>query len=372
VLDGFAGRVIINPTEETLAAYERLRERYRARVEERRSEAHLQADTPTGRTSSCAPTLSSNRELEQLGSSGSEGIGLFRTEMLLLASGRPLDEEEQLQVYSEGRPSRPLPHPTTFRLVDLGGDKMLPMAHREHNPFLGWRGVRILLDRDEILRPQLRAIMRVAVEGPVRLLIPMVSSLDEVYRVRDIWRSVAQELRDEGVDHQDDVPIGIMVEVPVVALAPDRYAAEVDFMSIGTNDLTQFLLAVDRGNDMVAGRYRELHPVVLRLIRDVVLAGRRRNIPVSLCGEMAGNPRIAPLLVGLGLCELSASPTFLPDIKLAIRSTSLADAEALAAQALEQPDAQSVQTLTAQWMREHIPELAPYFDGNPDFTPSSA
>jgi phosphoenolpyruvate-protein phosphotransferase (PTS system enzyme I) len=365
IVDGFSGRVVVNPTEETLRYFEDRRDRYRARVEQMRGERLLPAETRCGVHITVRGNIELDEELPLLAENGSEGIGLFRTEMLLLARGKPLDEEEQFEVFSKVVRAAS-PHPTVFRLLDLGGDKMLPMAHREHNPFLGWRGVRVLLDKPEILRPQMRAIARVAVQGPVRMLIPMVSSLEEVHRIKDLFRLAVASLKEDGVEHREDVPLGIMVEVPSVALAAEHYASEVDFMSIGSNDLTQFVLAVDRGNDLVFGRYREVHPVVLRLIRDTVVAGAKRNIPVSLCGEMAGNPRVAPLLIGLGLRELSASPTFLPDLKVAIRSTTLADARQLARQALAQVDAQSVQTLTTQWMSEHVPELAMYFDQEDD------
>lgn len=363
ILDGFAGRAIINPSTDTLQTYRERREHFKQRVAARRKERHLPAETIDGIRVTLRSNVEIESELDSLEAAGSEGIGLFRTEMLLLATGRPLEEEEQLAVYRRVVHAA-TPHSTTFRLLDLGGDKMLPMAHREHNPFLGWRGVRILLDRPEILVPQMRAIMRVAAEGPVRVLVPMISSLDEVRRIKTIWEDVARALRAEGVPHRADIPIGIMVEVPSVALAADHYAAEVDFLSLGSNDLTQFVLAVDRGNDLVSNQYRELHPVMLRMFRDTVRAGARANIPVSLCGEMAGNPQIAPLLIGLGLRELSASPTFLPDIKLAIRSTTLQEAEALARRALQQPDPQSVATLTRLWMREHLPDLAHYLDDN--------
>lgn len=360
VVDGFSGRVVVNPTAETLQYFRDRRERHERRIERMRSDRLLPAETRCGVPITLRANIELAEELPLLRQNGAEGIGLFRTEMLLLEHGRPLDEEEQFEAYSKVVRAA-APHPTTLRLLDLGGDKMLPLSHREHNPSLGWRGVRILLDKPEIIRPQLRAIARVALEGPVRMLIPMVSSLEEVHRIKDLFREAVAGLQREGLRHEPAVPLGVMVEVPAVALAAERFAAEVDFLSIGSNDLTQFLLAVDRGNDLVSARYGELHPMVLHLIRETVRAAARRNIPVNLCGEMAASPRAAPILIGLGLRELSASPTFLPDLKVAIRATALADAEALAAQALEQPDAQSVRTLTTYWMSEHLPELAAFF-----------
>lgn len=371
VLDGFQGRVVVRPRPETAEAYRSRGERYQADRAERLSVIPLPAQTVDGTRIALRANVEIQEELSQLADYGAEGIGLFRTEMLLLGRGRPLDEDEQLAVYREVLAAT-RPHPATIRLVDLGGDKFLPLAHREANPFLGWRGIRILLDRPEILRPQLRAILQAATEGPVRILVPMVSSLDEVHRVRQHLREVVAELAAEGRPHVAEVPLGVMVEVPAVALAAEHYAAEVDFFSIGTNDLTQFTLAVDRGNDLVLDRFRELHPVVLRLIQMTTQAAARFGIPVSLCGEMAGNPRAAPLLVGLGLRELSASPSALVDVKRALRAVSLEEAEAVAQRALAQRDAQSVQTLVNEWLRARVPELAPYYDHDPTVRGSGA
>lgn len=364
IVDGFSGRVTVNPTAETLAAYRDRAARYRAGLEARQELAPLPAETRDGHRITLRANVELEEELPLLAKYGAEGIGLFRTEMLLLAKGSPLSEDEQLAAYRATLRAA-APHPTTFRLIDLGGDKLLPMAHREHNPFLGWRGIRILLDKPDLLKTQLRALLRAAAApgaGRTRLLLPMVSSLDEVRRFRGYLDAVRDDLDAEGVAYEGRVEVGIMVEVPAVALLIDRFAPEVDFFSIGSNDLTQFTLAVDRGNDLVADRYRDLHPAVLALIKGIAEAGARHGLPVSLCGEMASNPRAAPLLVGLGLTELSASPAFLLDVKRAIRSCSKQKMEALATEALAQPDAQSVLTLMNAWLREHTPDLAAYFN----------
>lgn len=364
ILDGFSGRVTVNPTAETLGAYRARAARYHAGLEARQELAPLPAETRDGHRITLRANVELEEELPLLTKYGAEGIGLFRTEMLLLAKGSPLGEAEQLAVYRNTLRAA-APHPTTFRLIDLGGDKFLPMAHREHNPFLGWRGIRILLDKTDILKTQLRALLRAAADSggsPTRILLPMVSSLDEVRRFREVLDAVCEDLSAEGLGFERKVGIGIMVEVPAVALLIDRFAPEVDFLSIGSNDLTQFVLAVDRGNDLVAERYRDLHPAVLALIKAIAEGGARHGLPVSLCGEMASNPRAAPLLVGLGLTELSASPAFLLDVKRAIRSCSKEKMEGLAAEALAQPDAQSVLTIMNAWLREHTPDLAAYFD----------
>ncbi len=363
VLDGFSGRVVLHPTDATLAAYRERQARYERGLDARQELVPLPAETQDGHRIALRANVELEQEFPLLAKYGAEGIGLFRTEMLLLARGHPIGEEEQTAVYREAVRAAS-PHPTTFRLLDLGGDKLLPMAHREHNPFLGWRGIRILLDKPDLLRPQLRAILRAAADGPARILVPMVSTVGEVRRVRDHVAEAVASLQADGLAHEADVQIGIMVEVPSVVLLLERFAPEVDFLSIGSNDLTQFTLAVDRGNDLIADRYDELHPAVLRLIAQTAEVGERHGLSVSLCGEMASNPRAAPLLVGLGLTELSASPAFLLDVKRAVRSCSKRKMTALAEQALEQPDAQSVVTLMNTWLREHVPELAVFFDGS--------
>ncbi len=362
ILDGFSGRVTINPTEATVAAYRERDARYQRGLEARQELVPLPSETKDGHRVALRANVELEEELDLLNKFGAEGIGLFRTEMLLLAKGRPIDEDEQYGVYRHAiRATRP--HPTTFRLIDLGGDKLLPMAHREHNPFLGWRGIRILLDKPHLLQPQLRAILRAGAEGPARILLPMVSALDEVRRFYGFYEEAVDSLERDGVEHDPDVDVGIMVEVPSVALTLDRFAPEADFFSIGSNDLTQFTLAVDRGNDLVADRYHDLHPAVLRLIERTATVGARHGVSVSLCGEMASNPRVAPLLIGLGLSELSVSPSFLLDVKRAVRSCTKEKMVRLAQHALDQPDAKSVVTLLNTWLRVHVPELASFFDG---------
>jgi phosphotransferase system enzyme I (PtsI) len=240
---------------------------------------------------------------------------------------------------------------------------MLPLAHREHNPFLGWRGIRVLLDRPELLRPQLRALLRASVHGPLQMLLPMVTQRDEVVQLKAIMQEVRSSLVNEGHSVPDHVPLGVMVEVPSVALRADRFAAEVDFFSIGTNDLTQYVLAVDRSNDLVASHYDALHPAVLTLIQHTIEGARAQDIPVSLCGEIGSVPQAIPILLGLGLDAISASPTYLPHVKQMIRAIRLADAEALAADVLAAADVEEVHALNTAWLREYAPDaldMVPY------------
>jgi phosphotransferase system enzyme I (PtsI) len=226
------------------------------------------------------------------------------------------------------------------------------MAHRERNPFLGWRGIRVLLDKPDLLRPQIRAVLRASAHGSCRILLPMVTLEEEVEQFMGFLNEVKAELDARGVPYDDSVPIGIMVEVPAVAFKAERFAKMVDFFSIGTNDLTQYMLAVDRGNDLVSDRYRELDPAMLGLIKHIVDAAHRQGIPVSLCGELASNPRATPVLVGLGIDELSASPSFLPDIKRVIRSMKLTEAECIAEQILDVRGDQVIPILD-RWLNDH-------------------
>ena len=356
ILDGFSGKLIVDPTERTLAAYKRLQERYQQLLEDEFSLVPLPSETTEGEAIQLRANLEFVEELDLVKKYGAEGVGLFRTEFLFLMHGlSDYNEEAQYKTYCEIVQAI-TPGVTTFRLLDMGGDKMLPMAHREHNPFLGWRGVRILLDKPELLRPQLRALYRAALMGPLRILVPMVSNLEEIFRLKCIINEVLSELKSEGISHNDDVPLGIMVEVPSVALMADRYAAEVDFFSIGTNDLTQYLLAVDRGNNMVADLYHELDPAILFAIKHTVEAADRHNIPVSVCGELASNPLATAILIGLGIRELSASPTFLPEIKRVIRSMRRLEAEQLAERVITIFDASIRKKTLLDWLRDHAPD----------------
>jgi phosphotransferase system enzyme I (PtsI) len=371
VVDGFSGRVVLHPDEKTLAYYRAKQVRFQALRDERAALVAEPAETLDGHAVALQANLEFREELPLLHEYGAQGIGLYRTEMLFLVRGEPLDEEAQYAVYREVVRGA-APHPVTFRLIDLGGDKVLPLARREANPFLGWRGVRILLHKPDLLRPQLRAILRAAAEPlpnggqapadgapcPARILIPMVSALDEVRAVRAMLDEAADALEAEGLPHRRDVPLGIMVEVPAVALMAEHFAAEADFFSIGTNDLTQYALAVDRGNDLVAHRYRELTPGILALIKRTIEAAHAAGIPVSLCGEMAGDPRVTPLLVGLGVDALSASPAYLTLVKRALRAMTFEEAHALARHALLQPDPDSVARLLRRWLHAHTPDLA--------------
>ena len=373
IVDGFSGAVTVNPAPDTLAAARAKADRFARLADSRQSVLDAPSETADGHPVALQANVEFREEFPLLHEVGAQGVGLFRTEMLFLTQGRALDEAQQFEVYRDGVVAA-APHPVTFRLLDLGGDKVLPMARREANPFLGWRGIRILLEKPELLRPQLRAVLRAAAAAtgaPARILLPMVSGLGEVRAFRRVMADVLAELAAEGAEHRADVPVGIMVEVPSVALMAETFARHVDFFSIGTNDLTQFTLAVDRGNDLVSGLYRELHPAVLGLVAQTVRAARDAGIPVSVCGEIAADPRVTPLLVGLGIDTLSASPTYLTLAKRVLRAFTLDEAQDLARRALRQPDADGVARLLDYFLACHNTELAELL-GLSDRDPSSA
>ncbi len=367
VLDGFNGRVIVNPSRKTLRVYERLRERYQRLLVEQRAYIPLASETKDGLRIALRANLEFKEEIELVDEFGAEGIGLFRTEFLFLMRGTlSCTEEEQYATYRDivlaNRGG-----PTTLRLLDLGGDKMLPMAHREHNPFLGWRGIRVLLDKQEdLLIPQLRAILRASAHGPVRILVPMITDLSEVTRLKQLIAGLKVALREEGHAFDEAIPFGIMVEVPAVALAAEQFAREVDFFSIGTNDLTQYVLAVDRGNDLVSGLYQSLHPSVLLLIAKIVEAAEQAGIPVSVCGELAADPRAIPVLVGLGVHELSAAPIFLPEIKRVIRSMERQEAVLLAQEMMQTYEQKTRTRILLGWLKDRDIDYFQFMRDDPD------
>lgn len=357
IVDGNDGRVLLHPRDSTV-------EEYRERQEER--EPALGEDdsldwpvrTRDGRVITVRANVGVEAELDLLDAYGTDGIGLLRTELFFLADGGgTLAEDHQAEVYRRaveaGGDSG-----ATIRLLDLGGDERIPRIHAgppEANPHLGWRGIRVLLDRpDELLQPQLRALLRANRHGALRVLLPMVTNLDEVQRVRQLLREEADRLSQNGVAHDPDLPLGIMVEVPAAALQVHAFAEHVEFFSIGTNDLTQYVLAADRGNDRVAGRHDALHPAVLGLIVRVVEAGRMAGCSVEVCGEIAADVQAVPVLLGLGVDTLSVSPQYLPDVQRIIRAVRLADAKGLAREALDATDAETVRRRAREWVDTHM------------------
>jgi phosphotransferase system enzyme I (PtsI) len=275
-------------------------------------------------------------EIEDVLRFGAAGIGLYRSEFLYIEKSPELpSEEEHLATYRRLAEAA-APYPAIIRTYDLGGRKLARevMHTHEDNPVLGLRGIRLTMARPDVFRTQLRALFRAACHGEVWVMLPMISTLDEVRRFRRFAGDVMDELEREGVEFRRDVRLGVMIEVPAAALIADLLAREVDFFSIGTNDLIQYSLAVDRNNEHVADLYQPLHPAILRMLRLVIDAAEAAGIECGLCGEMAGDPRQALLLVGLGLRRLSMSPRVVPEIKTRVRASSLPDLERLAEECL--------------------------------------
>jgi phosphotransferase system enzyme I (PtsI) len=335
LLDGFTGLLIVNPTQETLYEYGQIEVRWHSIEDRLRALRNEPAITRDG----CAIRLGANIELEEEMKTalehGAQGVGLYRTEFFFINRRELPGEDEQFAAYaSVARAMKP--HEVIIRTLDVGGDKILATSEhvREANPFLGWRGVRFCLDQPAMFKTQLRAILRASAEGNVKMMYPMISDVQEVKRANEMLNVCREELRSEGKPFNEQMEVGLMIEVPGAAMIADVLAEHAAFFSIGTNDLIQYSIAVDRGNERVAHLYAPTHPAILRLIRNVVAAARGRNIWVGVCGEMAGDPVTAPLLLGLGVDELSVSAVSLPAVKYIIRSMAMSEARALAEQAL--------------------------------------
>jgi phosphotransferase system enzyme I (PtsI) len=330
VIDGNHGVVIINPDEQILEE-NRAAERHRIEVEtERRSLADLPAQTLDNHVISLMANIEFPHEVDDALRRGAEGVGLYRTEFLYLASDHEPSEEEHYSSYAEAL-FRLKNRPLVIRTVDLGADKytQAKAVNPERNPFLGDRSIRMCLHDIPMFKRQLRAIMRASVLGDVRIMFPMITTLMELRQAKMLLNDVMEELEDEGVSFNRDIPVGMMIEVPSAALMAEKFAKEVNFFSIGTNDLVQYTLAVDRTNEKVAGLFNPGHPAVLQLVRDVIRKGSR-TISVSMCGEMAGEPLYTLLLLGLGLTTFSMNAPDIPEIKKIIRSTTMEHARQVA------------------------------------------
>ena len=347
IVDGFEGHVIVDPDEALVQVYRLRADEHRHRQAELLDQACLPAVTPDGRKVSLLANIDLLHEIDGARAAGAEGIGLFRSEFLFLQASPELPgEEEQARVYQALLAAFP-GQPVTVRTFDLGGKKLARelLGNPEANPVLGLRGVRLCLQKPEFFLTQLRALLRAAGTGggQLRIMVPMVGSVDEIRTVRVLMARLRTELAAAGVAVPDRVAVGAMVEVPAAALIAEHLAREVDFFAIGTNDLTQYTLAVDRANEQVADLYRPFHPAVLRLLERIISAGRDAGIPVSLCGEMAADPLAVPVLLGLGLEEFSMHSQALPVVRNLIRSLSAREAKRIAQRALGMSTAKAVE-----------------------------
>ena len=352
IVDGNKGLVVVNPLPQTLKQYERLKEGYEAFQKSLETLKALPAKTPDGHQVTLAANIEIPQELDELARHGAEGIGLYRTEFLFMNREEIPTEEEQYLAYKDLATKTGV-NPAILRTLDLGGDKFLSHLNpfQESNPFLGLRAIRLCLKRPEIFKPQLRAILRAAAHGPIKIMFPMISTLAEVRESKILLNQCIQQLKKEGQVFRSTIEVGAMIEIPSSAIIADLLIQEVDFLSIGTNDLIQYTLAVDRVNESVAYLYDPGNPAILRLIKMTVDACHKAGKWVGMCGEMAGDPVFVPLLLGMGLDEFSVSVSVIPEIKKVIRLMPFDKAKEIALAALQVKTSEEVLKL----IRENIP-----------------
>lgn len=335
IVDGTHGVVVINPDQATIDRFTSQEDRFIQLTGELDKLRELPAETLDGKRIVLAANIEFHHEIPSVISHGGEGVGLYRTEYFYMNRATLPTEQEQYEAYRKVAESMN-PRAVIIRTLDLGGDKFastLEIPH-EMNPYLGWRAIRFCLTRKDIFKTQLRAILRASAHGNLKIMYPMIASAQEILAAREILNEAKAELQAENLPFAEQIPVGAMIEIPSAALASDVLAKEVDFFSLGTNDLIQYVLAIDRMNEKIAYLYEPTHPAILRLIDLVVRNGHMRGIWVGSCGEMSADPAISILLVGLGIDEISASPVVLPKIKKAIRSIYFKDAQEIALRAL--------------------------------------
>ncbi len=357
VIDGTHGIVVANPDDDTIERYHIRQREYRAFEEQLAELRDLPAVTTDGVRISLQANIELAAEARFALDTGAEGIGLYRTEFLFLSSDRLPSEEQQFEAFrSAVRHARG--KPLIIRTMDLGAEKMTDYLdqHHDHNPALGLRSLRYCLSHLDMFKTHLRAILRAALDADVRIMFPMITTLMELRQARSTLHDVMEDLEDDEIPFARDVMVGMMVETPAAALLSNAFAKEVAFMSIGTNDLTQYTLAVDRANERVAHLFSSHNPAVLKLIRDIVLAGKRAGVDVSVCGEMAGAPMYCELLIGLGLRQLSMAPTDVPEIKKIVRSTSIKRCESIARKVMRFDADRQVLNYLRDKLREIDPE----------------
>ena len=357
LVDGYEGVVIINPSQQTLFRYGQIQLQKKG-YEQRLMEANRRpAVTLDGVAIALRANIEKVDEAALVKEYLADGVGLFRTEFLYLSSGRIPSENEQYLAYKAIAEAL-APAPVVIRTLDLGGDKpMAGHAHlfpKEDNPFLGYRAIRFCLDNPKIFKDQLRAILRASIHGEIRLMYPMISGREELARANAVLAECKEELTTRKIAFNPNLQVGSMIEIPSAAITADLLARDCDFFSIGTNDLIQYLLAIDRVNDKIAHLYEPTHPAVIRTLKSVVEQAHSQKIKVSVCGEMAGDAVYAPLLLGLGIDELSMSPPLIPAVKYLIRSMNLSDAQKLAAEALKMTTAKEILTLCEEFSRMRV------------------
>jgi phosphotransferase system enzyme I (PtsI) len=357
IIDGYEGVAILHPTQATLFRYGKI-QKEKSSFETRLLAANeLPAETIDGVRVTLRANIEKADEVALVRQYRGEGVGLYRTEYLYLSSHQLPNEEQQYANYRaivEGL----APAPVTIRTLDIGGDKPLPgnpeLIGPEANPFLGFRAIRMCLENPELFKEQLRAILRASAHGKVEIMYPMIGCADELARANALLAEAKAELKMRGQAFDEHLRVGTMIEIPSAALAADTLAPHCQFFSIGTNDLIQYLLAIDRGNNRIAHLYDPTHPAVLRVLKQVIDAAHTHRLKVSVCGEMAGDPIYAPLLIGLGVDELSMTPPLLPAVKFLVRAMKFSEAQKLAADCLAQTDSKKTAAIVDAFYEQHV------------------
>ena len=358
VIDGNRGLVIAEPQKKTLDKYHAEKKKYEKLERELMTLKNLPCETLDGHRIELSANIEMPEEIASVLRHGADGIGLYRSEFFYINRGDLPDEEEQFKAYAEVA-KKMAPKPVIIRTLDLGGDKFLSQLEipREMNPFMGWRAIRFCLARPNIFKVQLRAILRASAFGNLKIMYPMISGIEELKQANAILDEVKSELKKKKIPFSQDVEVGAMIEIPSAALTSDIMAKEADFFSIGTNDLIQYALAVDRVNEKIAYLYEPAHPAVLRLIKFIIDSAHKEGIWVGMCGEMAGDPALTVILLGLGLDEFSTSPILLPEVKMIIRAFKLSEAKKLAKKALTFQTGKEIEEFAREKLKEVLPEL---------------
>ncbi|TVR31309.1 MAG: phosphoenolpyruvate--protein phosphotransferase [Spirochaetaceae bacterium] len=355
IVDGNRGKVLLRPNQKTEKRYLLVQQEWRKREVRLMGLNELAAETRDGKLIMLKANIEVPEEVDSIAAHGADGIGLYRSEFLFLRDGASLDEEEQYKAYSyvlEALGDKPV----TIRTLDVGGDKFMPGLYEvsERNPILGWRAVRFCLAQPKVFETQLRALLRASMHGNLRIMFPMISGIEELNLVSAVLDDVRAALRREGVPFRENIPVGIMIEVPSAAVTSDILAKKSDFFSIGTNDLIQYTIAVDRGNERIAYLYEPFHPGVLRLIKMVIDNAHAVGLSAGMCGEMAGDPLAALILLGLGLDEFSMSASGIPEVKRIIRSVSMSEAEELVGTVLEMKSFEEIDSFVQDVMEKRF------------------
>ncbi|HPN99852.1 MAG TPA: phosphoenolpyruvate--protein phosphotransferase [Opitutaceae bacterium] len=357
IVDGYEGIIILNPTEQTLFRYGQIRRQKNSFEQRVQSSTNLPAVTTDGVSVRLMANIEKVDEAGLVKDNGAEGVGLMRTEYLYLNSSRIPSEMEQFVAYKTVAEAL-APHPVVIRTLDLGGDKAMAgnpdLFPKEDNPFMGFRAIRFCLEHSQIFKDQLRAILLASAFGNIKIMYPMISGSEELARANALLDECKAELRARGQAFNESIEVGSMIEIPSAAITADILARQCKFFSVGTNDLIQYMIAIDRVNDRIAHLYEPSHPAVVRMLKLIVDEAHKAGIPVAVCGEMAGDPVYTPLLLGLGIDELSMTPPLLPAVKFLVRAMSMADARALATKVLTMDSAKDIYALCDAFYRDRV------------------